>query len=277
MNIIMNSREDGLAVIGVVYGNAGIGKSVSILSAADSLLPQSHTGLPGALLIEIFPDMTVTKFLQHILFLLDEKPLSRSKSDLLEQVIHAIIANDIRLIVFDEANWFTSKTFEYVRYINGRTKCPVLLVGLKTIVRVIEPYEQLDSRAMFRREFPTLTEDEALSTFFPGITLPRWSFNPDDAEDIKMGRYIWKRVKPSLRRAYALIYAADKMAELRDKPRVNLDVVQEAFKDFVPAKRSAEQSNEQDETLDPRRGEHEERSEQRHRKKNSRRKKDDDA
>jgi hypothetical protein len=277
MTIIMDSRDDGYAVIGVVYGNAGLGKSVSILTAADSLLPQAHSGLPGALLIELHPGITEVKFLKHLLDILDERPRGRTRSDLLDQVVEATIGNDIRLFVFDEANWFTHKTFELLRYISGRTKCPVLLVGLKSILRVISPYEQLESRAVFRHEFQPLNEQEVLSTFFPGITLSHWSFDPNSADDIKMGRYIWKRVTPSLRRAYAAVYAANKIAALKNKPRVTLAHIQEAFERMTPAKKQRGKKDDDDETLDPRRGEQEERSEHRHQHKNRRRRQTDDT
>jgi DNA transposition AAA+ family ATPase len=189
-------------VIAIVHSDrAGIGKSTAILTAAESAVPESHTGKPNVLLLELEPDIAPIAFLELILDVLDERPRGRTKSHLRKSVIESIKRNDVRLIVFDEADQFSRRTFEELRYIAGKTGCPMLLVGLRKILSVVKPYEQLESRAFRTIEFKPLEETEVINTVFPKLTYPLWRFDPSNTDHIKIGKLIWQKVRPSLRLA----------------------------------------------------------------------------
>jgi hypothetical protein len=77
--------------------------------------------------------------------------------------------------------------------------------------------------------FTALEMDEALSTYFPNLMIPRWSFSTDNPDDLAMGRYIWERVCPVLRRARSAIRLASKLAMLDGASRITLEYIKEAF------------------------------------------------
>jgi hypothetical protein len=231
IQLVLKAADGRRPVIGITYSDrAGIGKSTAILAAAESAVPESHAGRPNVLLLELEPDITPVAFLELILDVLEERTRGRTKSHLRKGVIDAIRRNDIRLIVFDEADQFSRRTFEELRYISGKTGCPMLLVGLKKILSVVKPYEQLDSRSFRTHHFNQLEEAEVLSTIFPKLVYSRWRFEPNNAEHVKYGKLIWKKVQPSLRLACGVAETASNIAELLGAEYVTMAHVEEALK-----------------------------------------------
>jgi len=265
IQLILKAADGRRSVIAIVYSDrAGIGKSTAILAAAESAVPESHTGRPNVLLLELEPDIAPMAFLELILDVLDERPRGRTKSHLRKSVIEAIKRNDVRLIVFDEADQFSRRTFEELRYIAGKTGCPMLLVGLKKILSVVKPYEQLDSRSFRTHHFKPLEEEEIISTVFPQLVYPLWHFEATNPEHVKLGKHIWKKVRPSLRLACGVVETASDIAKINNAEQVTLEHVEEALKIIrtrgLGATRSCSRNGSQS-------GSHEELSEERHRAK----------
>jgi len=231
IQLVLKAADGRRSVIAIVYSNrAGIGKSTAILAAAESAVPESHTGRPNVLLLELEPDIAPMAFLELILDVLDERSRGRTKSHLRKSVIEAIKRNDVRLIVFDEADQFSRRTFEELRYIAGKTGCPMLLVGLKKILSVVKPYEQLDSRSFRTHHFKPLEDEEIINTVFPQLVYPRWHFEATNLEHVKLGKHIWKKVRPSLRLACGVVETASDVAEFQHAEHVTWEHVEEAFK-----------------------------------------------
>lgn len=261
---LLAESKDDYPAMGVGYGPAGIGKTVSILASVAELPRRSHTLLPEYALIEIKTKPRPKGLSKQILAALGEKPRGRENYDLQDEIVESIARNDLRLLVFDEADRLDTDTFELIRYICEHSKCPVLLVGLPSIRNVIRPQEKLASRVVLIRPFPLIEEQEALDVYFPGLVFPRWSFDPRNQDDRSMGCEIWRRVQPSLRRARAVVQIADKVARILKDPRITMKHIEEAFT-FTPEESwemlQGSEQNEADEELDPNWGQHERESE----------------
>jgi len=218
-------------LIGIVYSaRAGIGKTTAILAAAETALPPSHTGNPSTLLLELEPEITQVAFVELILRVLGERPRGKTKSQLQQRAIEALQGNDIRLIMFDEADHFGRKTFDILRYICGQSKCPALLVGLKPILKIVQPYEELDSRSFLTYEFKPVDKDEVLRVFLPGLIFPLWSFDPEDERHRAMGSKIIDKAYPSLRLIRGVVQNASSIAKLSGAQHVTEEHVDEAIK-----------------------------------------------
>jgi hypothetical protein len=231
LSMTLESVDTGYPAIGIVYSKrAGIGKTTAILAAAKTTLPPSHTGNPSTLLLELKPSITQMAFVELILRVLGEQPRGRTKSQLQQRAIEALQGNDIRLIIFDEADQFSRKTFDILRYICGQSKCPALLVGLKSILSIVKPYEQLDSRSFLTHEFRPLGKEEILRVFLPGLVFPLWSFDLNNERHRKMGSKIIDRAYPSLRLIRGVIQNASSIAKLSGAQQVTEEHVDEAIK-----------------------------------------------
>jgi hypothetical protein len=282
--VIVESPQDGMPAMGIAYSKrAGIGKSTGVVQIGKECATQAHTGTSGVVLIELEPYIAVVGFLETFLDTLGERPRGRTKTALVRQSIEAVKGNDLRLIIFDEANWFASKVFEMARYIHGQTRCPMLLVGLEDILKVIEPFEQLKSRAFLRHEFKPLKQKEFLRDFLPGLAFSRWSFDQKNADDQTMGKFIWRIVRPSLRRTTFLVQTANKVAVENDDPKVTVEHIKAALalsdvantlknmeEAEAPNDSSTDENEDKEEVETESYGPHEERSEKKHAAKHGR-------
>jgi hypothetical protein len=262
VGFVMQSPDTGYANIGIVYGPSGIGKTTGVVACTVQQSPQAHTGLPAILAVGLEPDVPEIGFLDQILEPLGVKPKGRTKSDRLKQVKREILGNDIRLIVFDDAENFNRKTFSTVTYLRDHTNCPMLLVALPDIFSVVKVDEKLNSRTVCEHKFSPLDEEEAINTFFPGLVFPCWSFNREDQKDQEMGRFIWRKVEPSLRWARVKVQAASMIAASAGSSKVRMTHVKQAF--LLTRNQKGQQEGSSEEEKDPHHGAYEEQSEERH-------------
>src|SRR5262245_37094102 len=215
-----------------------------------------------------------------VLAALGEVPRSREFYDYIDEVKEAILGSGVRLFVFDEADRLNEDTFEFLRSMTDLTRVPIALVGLPSILSVIKPHKKFRDRVAMELPFEAIDEDELLNIFLPQLVLPRWSFDSNNAEDQNMGRYLWERVRPVLRRVRKLLRIASKIAAIDGAERIQLSHIKEAFTidpgDQMPDEDEADDEDDEDDMVDDRHGPHEEESEQRQdakeRKKGQRRK-----
>jgi hypothetical protein len=262
VGFVIESPATGYANIGIVYGPSGIGKTTGVLACLQQRSVQAHTGLSAILPVGLEPDVPEIGFLDQILEPLGVKPRGRTKSDRLKQVRREILANDIQLIVFDDSENFNRRTFSTVTYLRDHTNCPMVLVALPEIFRIVRLDEKLDSRTVCEHRFLPLDEEEAINKFFPGLMFHCWSFNCEDPHDQEIGRFIWNEVKPSLRRARAKVQAASMIADRAHAPKVHMSHVRQAF--MLTRNQTKQQVADGEEDVDPRHGSYEEQSEERH-------------
>lgn len=141
----------------------------------------------------------------------------------------AIRRNDLDLVVVDEGDWLNVDSFELLRHIFDRTGCPIVVVGLPRILRVIKRHEKFVSRIGLHMEFLPLTQEEVLTTVLPALTLPLWQYHADNPSDQEMGAQLWQRVCPSLRKLRVVLQYASQIACARGAERITAQILAEAL------------------------------------------------
>src|SRR5689334_4033182 len=71
--VTMRLPRTGYAAIAVIYGQAGIGKTVAIQAFLNSLPQRTHTGLPRAVVVSLKEKVTPKGLIKQILESLGEK------------------------------------------------------------------------------------------------------------------------------------------------------------------------------------------------------------
>src|SRR5262249_26668153 len=234
MKIALSLRNDADpeaddALIVIIYGKSGLGKTFAIRAFLENFRERTVTGLPPVIRIEIKQKVTVKGLAKQILKALGETPRSREFYDYIDEVQDAILGSGVLLFIFDEADRLDVETFEFLRSLTDTTRVPIALVGLPSILQVAKTHGKFQNRVAMKIQFEAIDEDELLTLFLPQIVLPRWSFDPKNSDDQKMGKYLWERVCPVLRRVRKILRMASKIAAIDEAERILLEHVKEAF------------------------------------------------
>ena len=159
-------------MMGVITGRAGLGKTVAIQDFVDEAQPMSCTGLPSIIKIKVKPDSTPKALAMDVLTSLCDKPIGSNRYQLADEVAAAIKRNSVSLLIVDEADRLTEASFDLLRHIHDKTGCPVILVGLPDILKVIARQEKFQSRVGLKMSFPAVTEEEMLERCPAAYGLP---------------------------------------------------------------------------------------------------------
>lgn len=231
VDILMDGKQ-GQPTMAAVTGTAGIGKTV----AANEILEaknrnQSHTGVSPVILVTLHPKPTPRAIASEIAKELSQKqPRWKTSNEIASEVSELIVRNDLRLIMVDEADRLDETGFDLLRSVFDSTGCPIMLVGLPQLMRVISKYEQFDSRVGLRLTFETLDEEEVISNFLPKLEYPNWKYDLQKNADIEMGRFLWDKAKPSLRKLINIIKLSDYVAEVHGRSAIDLEIIKEAMR-----------------------------------------------
>jgi DNA transposition AAA+ family ATPase len=142
------------AAIGAVYGQAGNGKTFAVESALESVV------IPKVYITSLRrPTMkyVALSVLQEITKVRHEGELMRLTDDLF-----AVLAEERRLIVVDEAQNLSTECFEYLRHLHddAKTDFALLFVGGNRCWEVISRHPMLRSRVWHKVEFKPLQPHE---------------------------------------------------------------------------------------------------------------------
>ncbi len=226
--------DRGYSTMGLVIGEAGIGKTVAIEAHLNGLEPRSYTSLPAVIKIRLKMRPTPKSIALNIATALRDQVKGRNIYQVVDEAAEAIIRNDLKCLIVDEADSLKEGGFEVLRYLFDSTGCPIVVVGLPSIERVINRHEKFKSRVGLRMEFMPVEEEEMLNLVLPNLTFPCWQFDYENEDDIAMGKCIYKRVGHSLRKLRNLLQTASQMAQSKSAPRVTLDMITEASGWSVP-------------------------------------------
>ncbi len=231
MQFIMQSREEtGYATMGVITGDAGVGKTIALQTYLQSLTPRAYTGFPACVSIKVSPRSTAKAVAKTLIATLNGEQAGHNVYDMEAVSAEAIRRNDLDLILVDEGDWLNVESFELLRHIFDRTGCPVVIIGLPRIMRVINRHEKFVSRVGLHMEFLPLTQEEVLTTVLPALTLPYWHYHIDDPADREMGTALWQRVCPSFRKLRVVLQYASQIARARQAERITPAILTETFR-----------------------------------------------
>ena len=230
MQFLMQSREDtGYATMGVITGDAGVGKTIATQMYLQSLSPRAYTGFPACVCIKVSPRSTAKALAKQLIVTLNGEHAGHNVYDMEAVAVETIRRNDLDLILVDEGDWLNVESFELLRHIFDRTGCPIVIVGLPRIMRVINRHEKFSSRVGIHMEFLPLTQEEVLTTVLPALTLPYWQYQADDPADREMGITLWQRVCPSFRKLRVVLQYASQTARARKAERITSNILTEAL------------------------------------------------
>ena len=228
LQFIMQSRElTGYATMGVVTGAAGVGKTMAVQTFLQALHPRAYSGFPACVSIKVPPRATAKALAKLLIHTLNGESATHNIYDLEALVTDAIRRTDLDLVLVDEGDWLTVESFEMLRHVFDRTGCPIVLVGLPRLLRVITQHEKFVSRVGLHLEFLPPTQEEVLTTILPGLKLPYWQYRPEDSADQQMGIQLWQRVGPSLRKLRVVLQYASQIAQARQAERITPEILAE--------------------------------------------------
>jgi DNA transposition AAA+ family ATPase len=231
MQFIMQSREEtGYATMGVITGDAGVGKTIAIQTYLQSLVPRAYSGFPACVSIKVSPRSTAKALAKTLIATLNGEQAGHNVYDMEAVSAQAIRRNDLDLILVDEGDWLNVESFEFLRHIFDRTGCPIVIVGLPRIMRVINRHEKFVSRVGIHMEFLPLTQEEVVTTVLPALSLPYWQYHVDDTADREMGVALWQRVCPSFRKLRVVLQYASQIARARQAERITPAILTETFR-----------------------------------------------
>jgi DNA transposition AAA+ family ATPase len=205
MKLAIESRKT-YPTMAAVTGWPGLGKTISVLAFKEQLGERPNTGLPACVSLRVKSRSTSRALAIDWLHAMGERPRGRNVYDLGDEICQAIEASQPDIVILEEGDLLDTDSFELVRYVFDTTKCPVVVVGLPSIMRVIYQHDKFASRVGIRMGFRALQEQEVLNTVLPNLTFPGWQFDPE--KDRELGKLVWSWVKPSLRDLRNLLQAA---------------------------------------------------------------------
>jgi DNA transposition AAA+ family ATPase len=229
IELLTDPRRD-YSVMGVVTGGAGMGKTIAMDYYLASQQPLPHTGLPGSIKVVVKPRSTPKALAFDILASLCEKPRGRNIYEAADEAAAAIIRNDVQLLLIDEGDRLNEDSFDLVRSLFDKAGRPIVIVGLPSILQVIDRHEKFASRVGLRMPFIPPDIEEVQTVILPNLVFPHWNFDPGDEADRLMGELIWKMVSPSLRKLRNLLQIASQAAHASGEDRITPHVIREAFR-----------------------------------------------
>lgn len=227
---VMNSvAQNGYSRMAVITGPAGIGKTIAIQAFVDEFQARSYNGLPPVIKVKVKPDSTPKALALDIGMRLGEKAKGRNRYELADEVAISIKRNELKMLIVDEADRLNEASFDLLRHIYDVTWCPVVLVGLPSIWRIIDRHEKFVSRIGMKMQFPQLTKNEMFEVVLPQLVLPGWSYNAADEGAREIGERIFQMVGTSFRKLRMLLQAASQIAIDSASSKITLPDIEEAF------------------------------------------------
>ena len=198
--------------------------------------------MPAGIQIKVTPKSTTRAFLETLLKGLGERPrrLPTNSFKIADEAAEAILNYDLKILFVDESDLLTVDGFEFLRYIFNKTGCPIVVVGLRQILRVIGEYEKFESRVGPHMPFQPPVEDEVFSTILPQLIFPHWEFSASSEADLVMGMELWNLTKPSFRNLRKVLQYASMLAEIQDKERISRDILMLSYQMMIGQKHPGE-------------------------------------
>lgn len=231
---LLRSAQHAPPAIGIVGGRPGTGKSIAThLYLAEEEQKWQPPDLP-CVLLDILPRTTTKWLLNSIAHRMGDVPPSCTLHEALEHVLRVLEQRRVRLLMIDNADYLTPHHMELLQTLLWKSTCSVLLIGLPRLLTAISTNPQLEAHVGLFLLFPPLPEEEVIASFLPRLTMPGWVFSPQNELELQMGKYLWRKSCPSLRRLRMILTYASRFAQRRGTPTITLEEIRLAVLMMAP-------------------------------------------
>jgi type II secretory pathway predicted ATPase ExeA len=249
--LIHCKAQNNKCMMGITTGRPGSGKTVAIQYYLHRHMAPVPVLFPPCIMIRVPPQASSKALAEAIYRCFGQKARrSNSRHEILEDAAEAVLSNNVKLIVVDEAEQLEVIGFEFLRYVSDITGCPVLLVGSSEILRKVRGQEKFADRVGSYLEFQDPDEQEVLATILPQLQIPFWHFDPSSARDVQRGKDLWKSVQPSFRHLCLVIHKASGLIGWQNQQQITRADLQSAFHSSLLLPKQAPLNEEKEEEED---------------------------
>ncbi len=243
---LLSNTTDVPATIGIVTGVPGTGKTM----AAHLYLTGRGQRRPSppmpCILVDVVPQVTTKDLLYTITSRISGRPGSRTSHEAFQQVLMALGQSHMRLLVLDNADYLRHEHLELLHALVEQTTCSILLIGHPRLLEVIK-HTSLVAHVGPVLQFRPIPEEELFTSFLPQLALPGWAFDPHDEADRRLGTYLWRNARPSLRRLCMILSYASQLAQMQGQATITLETIRLALQMMAPQDHPSDaQSEEED-------------------------------
>lgn len=221
----LRSTEHAASTIGIVGGGPGTGKSTAAHLYLAEEEPQWQPPDQTCVMLDIIPQTTTKWLLDEIAYRISDTPRSRTLPETFQQALTSLKQRRVQLLILDNADYLNLKHLEVLLALIGRSNCSVLLLGLSRLLTAFSAYPKIEARVVLSLPFPSFADEELFARFLPQLQLPGWTFDPQNESDLLMGKYLWRKCHPSLRRLHVILTSASLLAQLHGSPTITLETI----------------------------------------------------
>lgn len=145
-----------------------------------------------------------------------------SKRKLFTQVQKALKANDVKLIIIDNAHNLTIAALDYLLQICELCACSALLFGYPSLRKTLRSSPTAWSH--FQRQITQIekfSSAEFLNIILPQIVCSRWLYDRDSGQDREMGLLLHEKTS-TFRNLMTVLEQADKHAESANSSKIKI-------------------------------------------------------
>ncbi len=237
--------------IGLCYGYAGVGKTLSARHYADwdqiealTTFPVFQQTVPGTLAKSRTVFYTPSVDNRPNLIEREVTLLRNQFNVIVEEAKHACAddkpgaspwqpQNYVELVIVDEADWIKVSSLEQLRSLYDRSEMGLILIGMPGIEKRLARYPQLYSRVGFVHQFRPLSPSEirsVLTEIWGRTCKPFWKTNPADEEAISA---IIRISGGNFRLIDRLVRQIERLADINELSSVTRQVVETARESLV--------------------------------------------
>lgn len=219
------SSRHTASMIGRVGGGPGTGKSTAAHLYLAEEEPKWRPPDQTCVMFDIMPQTTTKWLLDEIAYRICDTPRSRTSQEAFQQALTALEQRRVRLLMLDNADYLNLQHLEVLLALLGWSNCSVLLIGLPRLLTAFSTYPKIEACVVLSLPFPSLPDEEVFATFLPQLHLPGWMYDPQNEEDLFMGKYLWRKCRPSVRRLRVILTSAGLLAQLHGSPTITLETI----------------------------------------------------
>lgn len=230
---LLSNTTDVPAMVSIVAGAPGTGKSTAAHLHLSDVEQRLHLSASPCILVNVAPHVTTKIFLDSIMSCISCRPGRHTSHEAFQQALTALVQGHTRLLVLDNADYLRHEHLELLHALVEQTTCSILLIGSPRLPEAIK-HTTLATHVGPFLVFQPLSEEELLDLFLPQLVLPGWAFDHHNESDRRLGTYLWRNARPSLRRLRMILSYAGQLAQMQGQATITLETIRIAISIFAP-------------------------------------------